>query len=44
MLLIVFSFGRGIRVALLFLFWEADLCCSSFFGGEVIRAAQCCLF
>ena len=33
MLLIVFGFRREIRVALLFLFWEADLCCSSFFGG-----------
>jgi hypothetical protein len=31
-LLIVFCFGRGIRVAHRFLFWEVDPCCSSFFA------------
>jgi hypothetical protein len=38
-LLIVFCFGTGIRVAHRFLFWEGDPCCSPFFvfgGGSIL--------
>ena len=40
MLLIVFCFGRGIRVVHRLLFWEGDPSCSSVFvlgGGSLLR-------
>ena len=44
MFLIVFSFGRGFRVAHRFLLWEGDPCCSLLFvlgGGSVSLIVFC---